>query len=87
MKIPNSIIISGVKFDVKQLDILEHDVFGNYDIKSGVICIDKNLPESVKWGVFIHEVLHLTSFFTDTDVSESDISRNAWAFYDVLSNK
>ena len=86
MKIPNSITISGIKFDIKQISVLEHDSFGNYDVKDGVINIDKNLPESVKWGVFFHELLHLVSFFCETDMSESDITRTAWAFFEVLNN-
>jgi len=86
MKIPNSIIISGVKFKVNQLDVIHDDVFGNYDLKEGVINLDKRLPEDVKIGVFFHEVLHLTSFFCETDMNEADTTRTAWSFYEVLSN-
>ena len=86
MKIPNSITVSGVRFTVRQIDVLDNDVFGDYQIKEGVINLDKNLPEEVKVGVFFHEILHLVSFFCDTCMSEGDTTRTAWAFYEMLSN-
>lgn len=86
MKIPNSIVISGIKFNINQISVLDHDSFGNYDVKDGVINIDKNLPDSVKMGVLFHEILHLVSFFCETDMCEADTTRTAWAFYEMLKN-
>jgi hypothetical protein len=86
MKIPNKINVNGVEFSILRVDNLEHDVFGDFKIKEGTVRLDGGLPGSVMEAVFFHEILHLVDFFTETKVSEEDVTRLAWAFYHVLKD-
>lgn len=87
--LPESVRVAGIDYKVEEVPefIGEPEVLGNVIYPFAQINIKKNLPESKKWQVFIHELLH--AVFTESGYDNQDedlINRVSITLHQVLKD-
>lgn len=90
MKIPNKLKIGGHVYSVRITSVTDEakgsNNWGRTYHGKGKILIDKEISQTKKEEVFIHELVHCVEHFVDSDSKESHVTRFSNGLYQVLKD-
>lgn len=85
--LPTKLKIGGHQFVVIEKDLGDSKDLGQTDFSKGVISIETDMPETVKWSTLIHEVMHVMNPTLDSsDLGHSVMESLSEQLYQVLKD-
>jgi hypothetical protein len=91
MNIPKSVKISGIIYDVIEIEPKDGNLvkiknWGEINHGESKIYLDKTIEPQRKWKILFHEILHAIELDNDLDSSEQYIQTISCSFYAFLKD-
>lgn len=86
MRIPDKLKILGHEYAVKIIDLNETDTFGNHNMNTLIIRLNRNKADSQIQSTLLHEIIEAINYNMEIELEHPQISALEAGLYQVLKD-